>query len=196
MPMSPARDEYIIAGDLTFHCLQWGESGTPIICVHGLTANAFCFQALADELAPDHRVIAYDLRGRGDSDKPESGYSIPIHAADLVELIDVLELDRPVVGAILKLDLLEQGRRAVSLDMAGDPPWLADDLPVPRRAADREHLAGAVARGGEVEVALARRRHCVDRARADRLGARQLVAGGQALAAAVRLRVGERGRGE
>ncbi|TMD47762.1 MAG: alpha/beta hydrolase, partial [Chloroflexi bacterium] len=97
MPMSPARDEYIIAGDLTFHCLQWGERGSPIICVHGLTANAFCFQALADELAPDHRVIAYDLRGRGDSDKPESGYSIPIHAADLAELIDTLELDRPVV---------------------------------------------------------------------------------------------------
>src|SRR5437588_5241794 len=108
MPMSPARDEYIIAGDLTFHCLQWGESGTPIICVHGLTANAFCFQALADELAHDHRVIAYDLRGRGDSDKPDHSYSVPIHAADLAEVIDALKLERPVLvghslGALISL---------------------------------------------------------------------------------------------
>src|SRR5258708_28340998 len=79
MPVSPVRDEYVIAGDLTFHYLQWGEQGSPIICAHGITANAFCFQALADELSSTHRVFAYDLRGRGDSDKPESGYSLSIH---------------------------------------------------------------------------------------------------------------------
>jgi pimeloyl-ACP methyl ester carboxylesterase len=108
MPISPARDEFIVAGDLTFHYVQWGEQGPPIIFVHGLTANAFCFLAFADELARDHRVFAYDLRGRGDSDKPESGDSVPIHAADLAELIDELGLDRPVVvghslGALIGL---------------------------------------------------------------------------------------------
>src|SRR5690348_644492 len=76
MPVSPVLDEYVIAGDLTFHYVQWGEQGPPIICAHGITTNAFCFQALADELSDTHRVIAYDLRGRGDSDKPESGYSL------------------------------------------------------------------------------------------------------------------------
>jgi pimeloyl-ACP methyl ester carboxylesterase len=70
MPIKPVRDENIIAGDLTFHYVQWGTQGSPI--------------------------IAYDLRGRGDSDKPESGYSIPLHAADLAALIDQLELDRPI----------------------------------------------------------------------------------------------------
>jgi pimeloyl-ACP methyl ester carboxylesterase len=108
MPVSPVRDEYIIAGDLTFHYLQWGEQGPPIICPHGLTANAYYFQALADVLANTHRVFAYDLRGRGDSDKPESGYSLSIHAADLMEIIDALELDRPIVmghslGAMIAL---------------------------------------------------------------------------------------------
>src|SRR5436309_2056080 len=132
MPMSPARDEYIIAGDLTFHCLQWGERGTPIICVHGLTANAFCFQALADELAPDHRVIAYDLRGRGDSDKPEHGYSIPIHAADLAELIDELGLERPVLvghslGALIVLYFAAHYPKKLSklvlIDAGAPLPW-------------------------------------------------------------------------
>ncbi len=98
MSIKAARDEYIIAEDLTFHYVQWGEQGPPIIFVHGLTANAFCFQSFADDLALDHRVFAYDLRGRGDSDKPETGYSIPIHAADLAELIDELNLDRPIVA--------------------------------------------------------------------------------------------------
>ena len=98
MSIKPFRDEYIIAGDLTFHYVQWGMQGSPIIFVHGLTANAFCFQAFADNLANNHRVFAYDLRGRGDSDKPESGYSIPIHAADLAEMLDELELDRPIVA--------------------------------------------------------------------------------------------------
>ncbi|HWZ18050.1 MAG TPA: alpha/beta hydrolase [Ktedonobacteraceae bacterium] len=98
MSIKPVCDEYIIAGDLTFHYVQWGKQGSPIIFIHGLTANAFSFQALADDLANNHRVFAYDLRGRGDSDKPENGYSIPFHAADLAELIDELELDRPIVA--------------------------------------------------------------------------------------------------
>jgi len=73
MLMKPVRDEFIRAGDLTFHYVQWGEQGQPIVALHGLTANAFCFQAIADDLARDHQLYAYDLRGRGDSDKPEHG---------------------------------------------------------------------------------------------------------------------------
>ncbi|HEX6557097.1 MAG TPA: alpha/beta fold hydrolase, partial [Ktedonobacteraceae bacterium] len=97
MLTKPVRDELIVAGGLTFHSLQWGEQGQPLVCIHGITANAWCFQALADGLANDHRVFAYDLRGRGDSDKPESGYSVHTHAADLAAIIDELGLDRPVV---------------------------------------------------------------------------------------------------
>ena len=132
MPMSPVHDEYIIAGDLTFHYIQWGEQGPPIICLHGITANAFYFQALADDLSRDHRVFAYDLRGRGDSDKPEQGYDVPTHAADLLELIDVLELERPVVighsfGAYVSLYFAAhypQNLSKLVLIDAGTPlPW-------------------------------------------------------------------------
>jgi pimeloyl-ACP methyl ester carboxylesterase len=108
MPISPVSDEYVIAGDTTLHYVQWGEQGPPIVCIHGLTGNAFSFQAYADVLAKDYRVFAYDLRGRGDSDKPEDGYSVPIHAAELVELLDELGLERPIVighslGALIGL---------------------------------------------------------------------------------------------
>lgn len=132
MPVNPVRDEYIIAGDLTFHYVQWGEQGPPIICVSGITANAHCFQALADELSSTHRVFAYDLRGRGDSDKPEDGYSLPIHAEDLAEIIDALELERPVVvghslGAMIGLyfaaNYPKKLSKLVLMDGGGHLPW-------------------------------------------------------------------------
>jgi pimeloyl-ACP methyl ester carboxylesterase len=146
MSISPVCDEFIVAGDLTFHYVQWGEQGHPIIFVHGLTANAFCFQAFADDLTRDHRVFAYDLRGRGDSDKPESGYSIPIHAADLAELIDEWELNRPVVaghssGAFIalylaahypeklsKLILIDAGASVAWKTIEEQPAWLTASI--------------------------------------------------------------------
>ena len=146
MSNSPVCDEFIVAGDLTFHYVQWGEQGHPIIFVHGLTANAFCFQAFADDLTRDHRVFAYDLRGRGDSDKPESGYSIPIHAADLAELIDEWELNRPVVaghssGAFIalylaahypeklsKLILIDAGASVAWKTIEEQPAWLTASI--------------------------------------------------------------------
>lgn len=132
MLAKPVRDEFIVAGNLTFHCLQWGEQGQPFVCIHGITANAFCFQAFADGLANDHRVFAYDLRGRGDSDKPESGYSVPIHAADLLAIIDELGLDRPVVighslGAYIGLYFAarypEKLSKLVLVDGGAPLPW-------------------------------------------------------------------------
>lgn len=67
---------------------EWPRKGTAIFCVHGLTANHTCWDSLAEVLSPAYRVIAYDLRGRGDSDKPEKGYSLTIHAEDLLGLLD------------------------------------------------------------------------------------------------------------
>jgi pimeloyl-ACP methyl ester carboxylesterase len=132
MLSKPVSDEFIIAGDVTLHYVQWGEQGPPIVCVHGLTANAFCFQSYADELASDHRVIAYDLRGRGDSDKLEDGYSIPIHTDDLSELIDELGLERPIIighslGALIALNFAAQYpdklSKLVLVDAGAPLPW-------------------------------------------------------------------------
>jgi pimeloyl-ACP methyl ester carboxylesterase len=132
MPIKPVSDEFLIAGDVTLHVVQWGEQGPPVVCLHGITANAFCFQAFADELASDHRVIAYDLRGRGDSDKPEDEYSVPIHAADLLHLIDELGLERPVVlghslGALIALYFAarypESLSKLILIDAGAPLPW-------------------------------------------------------------------------
>jgi pimeloyl-ACP methyl ester carboxylesterase len=76
---------------------EWAGRGPAIVGVHGLTANHTCWASLADVLAPDFRLIAYDLRGRGDSDRPASGYSLAIHGQDLGGLLDHFGLRRAVV---------------------------------------------------------------------------------------------------
>lgn len=130
--VKPTHDDFIIAGDQTFHVVQWGEQGPPIVFVHGITANAYFFQVFADALATDHRVFAYDLRGRGDSDKPEEGYGIPVHAQDLAELIDALGLERPVIaghslGAMVALYFAahypDKLSKLVLIDAGAPLPW-------------------------------------------------------------------------
>lgn len=146
MAIQPVRDTFVTAGALRLHEVQWGEQGTAVVCVHGITANAFCFQALADHLAPDHRVFAYDLRGRGDSDQPARGYGVPAHADDLAAFIDALGVQRPVVighslGAFIalsfaahypdklsKLVLLDGGATLPWKSAADQPAWLTASI--------------------------------------------------------------------
>ena len=61
MPTKPVRDDFAIAGNTKLHYVQWGEQGPPVVCIHGLTTNAFCFQAIADELASDHHPLAQGM---------------------------------------------------------------------------------------------------------------------------------------
>jgi len=86
----------------------WEGNGKQILCIHGITANCRFWDCLASALAPHHRVIAMDLRGRGLSDKPPTGYSIEHHCKDISALMNDQGLERPVLmghslGAFISL---------------------------------------------------------------------------------------------
>jgi pimeloyl-ACP methyl ester carboxylesterase len=86
----------------------WKGKGKEILCIHGLTANCRCWDLIASSLSPRHKVIAMDLRGRGLSDSPPSGYSVKHHCRDILSTMDDLKLDRPVLmghslGAFISL---------------------------------------------------------------------------------------------
>jgi pimeloyl-ACP methyl ester carboxylesterase len=86
----------------------WEGAGKEILCIHGLTANCRFWDCLANALSPRHKLIAMDLRGRGLSDKPSTGYSIDSHCKDVLALMDDLGLERPVLmghslGAFISL---------------------------------------------------------------------------------------------
>ncbi len=76
---------------------EWPGRGSTLVCVHGLTANHTSWESLASVLTPDCRMIAYDLRGRGESDKPPKGYSLDIHGEDLAGLLDQFGLRSAVL---------------------------------------------------------------------------------------------------
>ncbi|MBM4339407.1 MAG: alpha/beta hydrolase [Deltaproteobacteria bacterium] len=91
----------------------WEGKGRPILCVHGLTANSRFWDCTASALTSQCRIIAMDLRGRGLSDKPPTGYSIEHHCRDIISLMDDQGLERPVLmghslGAFISLVLAAQ----------------------------------------------------------------------------------------
>lgn len=86
----------------------WEGKGKEVLCVHGITANCRCWDVIASCLAPQHKIIAMDLRGRGHSDSPASGYSVENHCKDILALMDDQGLERPVLmghslGAFISL---------------------------------------------------------------------------------------------
>ena len=74
-----------------------GGRGPAIFAIHGLTSNHTVWDPLADMLGDRHRLVAYDLRGRGDSDKPATGYHLASHAGDLRGLLDHYGLERAII---------------------------------------------------------------------------------------------------
>jgi pimeloyl-ACP methyl ester carboxylesterase len=78
----------------TISTLAAGE-GDPVICVHGLGATKASFLSTVAALADRYRVIAMDLPGFGESDKPISApYDAPYFARAVTALLDRLEIER------------------------------------------------------------------------------------------------------
>jgi pimeloyl-ACP methyl ester carboxylesterase len=62
----------------------WPGAGAPVVALHGVTASYVNFVGVADRLAGRRPLLALDLRGRGDTDKPEAGpFGMSQHAADV-----------------------------------------------------------------------------------------------------------------
>jgi len=80
------------------HYQQLGE-GPDLVMVHGLTGNlAVWHLRIVPELSDRFRVLTYDLRGHGHSDTPPRGYTPDDMAADLLALLDRLEIERPLIA--------------------------------------------------------------------------------------------------
>jgi pimeloyl-ACP methyl ester carboxylesterase len=81
------------------HYLDHAGGEPWVVLLHGLTANAHSFDGLVEAgLSPRFRVVSVDLRGRGLSDKPPSGYSMAEHAADILGLLEALGAGPVVLG--------------------------------------------------------------------------------------------------
>jgi pimeloyl-ACP methyl ester carboxylesterase len=83
-------DKFVTANGIRFHYVEWpGKAGTawrlPIILLHGGLGSGHCWDLVGPHLAAaGFHTYALDLRGRGQSDHPSSGYDLRTIAEDVV----------------------------------------------------------------------------------------------------------------
>lgn len=130
-----------------------GDPSTePVIALHGITAHHRAFNALARRVSGERGVISPDLRGRGDSDKPDSGYGLEAHAADVVRLLDYLDLENATLvghsmGAFVAVQTaLSYPERVRSLVLL-DGGWPRPETPPEEMTEEQAREAEAVREG-------------------------------------------------
>jgi pimeloyl-ACP methyl ester carboxylesterase len=86
-----------VADGVALHTAVAG-AGSPVVLLHGFPQTHLMWRHVAGDLAADHTVICPDLRGYGDSDKPDDpsgeAYAKRAMAADIVALAEALGHDR------------------------------------------------------------------------------------------------------
>jgi pimeloyl-ACP methyl ester carboxylesterase len=93
-----AQSKFVNANQIKLHYLDYPGGEPTLILLHGLSANAWSLDPLARKLSPHFHVMASDLRGRGLSDKPSTGYSVEEHAKDTIAMMDALGMKQAVIG--------------------------------------------------------------------------------------------------
>jgi len=78
---------------ITMYYEQHG-AGEPLLLINGLGADITLLTAIMNSFARRCRVVAFDNRGAGRTDKPDVPYTIEMMAADTAALLDVLHLER------------------------------------------------------------------------------------------------------
>ncbi len=91
-------DKMIETNGIRLHALDYPGSEPTLVYLPGLTANAHLFAGVAQAgLNPRCRILALDLRGRGLSDKPASGYTMADHAADVIGVLDAEGIEQAIL---------------------------------------------------------------------------------------------------
>ncbi len=112
----------VTANGIRQHYVEAGE-GAPVVLLHGFPETHHAWRHQIPVLAERYRVIAPDLRGYGDTDKPASGYDKRTMANDLRALLRELSIERvALVGH-------DRGAR-VATRFAKDHPGSVDRLVV------------------------------------------------------------------
>lgn len=75
-----------------------GEVNAPaIIMIHGFPFNKSMWNEQMESLRGDCRVVAYDVRGHGESDAGDEAFSIELFVQDLLELMDALNIRKAML---------------------------------------------------------------------------------------------------
>jgi pimeloyl-ACP methyl ester carboxylesterase len=109
-------------------------TGHPVLCLHGLGGTKASFLPTVRGLADRYRVVAADLPGFGESDKPiRAPYDAPYLSRAVTALLDALEIDRAhLIGnsmggrVAIEVGLTEPGRTEKLVLLSPALAWLRD----------------------------------------------------------------------
>ncbi len=108
--MIKPHSSFVDVDDLRLHYLVWDNKlvqnkqpeenlvveqdndDVPIVLLHGLSATADTWNQVAEHFYQNYQVIAFDLRGHGQSDQPENGYDLVTIAEDVIQGMAALGL--------------------------------------------------------------------------------------------------------
>ncbi len=130
----------ITSNDVELSYTDSGGDGRAVVLIHGWPLSGASWSAQVPALtSAGYRVITYDRRGFGDSDKPASGYDYDTFAADLAGLLDSLDVSDVTLvgfsmggGEVVRYLSSQGSARVRSAVLAGAvPPYLlkTDDNP-------------------------------------------------------------------
>lgn len=146
-------------------------SGPPILFVHGFPLSHSMWRNQLEAFSSNHRVIAPDLRGFGESDVTEGTVTMEQHADDLAGLLDELNVDEPVVlcglsmGGYIAWQFQQKFPERLRALILCDTRAVAD---TPDGVENRKRLAKMVAENGSAAVASAMLPNLFSSATADR----------------------------
>ena len=109
---------------------QGDALGVPVLLLHGATDSWRSFERVLPHLPESIRAIAVTQRGHGESSRPEGGYRSGDFAADLVALMEALDLETAVIaghcmgGSVAQRFALDYPERTQGLVLAGTFPTM------------------------------------------------------------------------
>ncbi len=131
MPPDPPTVSRIPAAGATLAVVEQGE-GPSVLLVHGMAATAADWAPVTAALATEARVVAYDRRGYGASEAPQTYERTTVNeqAEDLVAVLAALGLAPAVLcgadlGALAVLDVLIRHPRLARAAVLVGPPLYA-----------------------------------------------------------------------
>src|SRR5438552_8261948 len=130
---SDFRTEQIKTDGATIH-VRVGGQGSAVVMLHGFADTGDMWAPLAAPLAPEHTVVAPDLRGMGPSSRPEGGYHKATQGRDVARILDALTIEKAdvvahdignMVGYAFAAQFPERVVRLVVIDapLPGIGPW-------------------------------------------------------------------------
>jgi pimeloyl-ACP methyl ester carboxylesterase len=139
VPSGGGRRLHLATG-LTTAISEVGDGDPPLLLLHAWAASRRSFAAILPLLSRHARVVAVDLRGHGDADKPPTGYDLGTLAADVVAALDALAIPAAVLvgassgGYVAQQVAVSAADRVAGLVLAGAPrdlrgrPPFADEV--------------------------------------------------------------------